>query len=58
LKLTLLDFTCREANFDIRFGFGIDELGALLDVAEQCGVVERKASYYYFESEKLSQARL
>ncbi|GAX75617.1 hypothetical protein CEUSTIGMA_g3061.t1 [Chlamydomonas eustigma] len=47
----------REATFDIRFGFGIDELGALLDIAEQCGVVERKASYYYFESEKLSQGR-
>lgn len=47
----------RECNFDIRFGFGIDELGALFEAAEQCGVVERKGSYYYFGTEKLSQGR-
>ena len=50
--------TSREANFDIRFGFGIDELGALFEAAELCGVVERKGSYYYFGSDKLSQVRL
>ena len=48
----------REANFDIRFGFGIDELGALFEAAELCGVVERKGSYYYFGSDKLSQVWL
>lgn len=43
--------------FDIRFGSGIDELGSLMDASEQCGVIERKGSYYYFESEKLGQVR-
>ena len=41
--------------FDIRFGQGIDELSALFDTAETCGVVDRKGSYYYFGQEKLSQ---
>lgn len=43
--------------FDIRFGSGIDELGSLMDASEQCGVIERKGSYYYFASEKLGQVR-
>ena len=47
----------REASFDIRFGFGIDELGALFEAAEQCDVIERKGSYYYIGAEKLSQVR-
>ncbi len=47
----------REANFDIRFGHGIDELGALFEAAEQCGVVSRRGSYYYYGEEKLSQGK-
>ena len=41
--------------FDIRFGHGIDELGALFEAAELCNVVDRKGSYYYFGTEKLGQ---
>ncbi|KAG1669692.1 hypothetical protein FOA52_002076 [Chlamydomonas sp. UWO 241] len=47
----------REANFDVRFGTGIDELGALFEAAELCDVVARKGSWYFFGEEKLTQGR-
>ncbi|CAD7698963.1 unnamed protein product [Ostreobium quekettii] len=47
----------RVAQLDIMFGTGIDVFGSVLDAAESCRVVERRASYYYWENVKIGQGR-
>eukprot|EP00803_Ostreobium_quekettii_P002523 evm.model.scf_1208EXC.2 EVM.evm.TU.scf_1208EXC.2 scf_1208EXC:13646-17340(-) len=47
----------RMAELDIMFGTGISVAGSILDAAESCGVVERRASYYYKDGVKLAQGR-
>ena len=45
------------AEFDIRFGSGIDALGDLLDIAGETGVVSKNGAYYTFADESLGQGR-
>ncbi|MBK8170631.1 MAG: recombinase RecA [Sandaracinaceae bacterium] len=45
------------AEFDIRYGTGIDSAGDLLDIAVARGVVEKSGSYYSFRTESLGQGR-
>ena len=45
------------AEFDIRYGTGIDAIGDLLDVAVARGVVEKSGAYFSFQKESLGQGR-
>jgi recombination protein RecA len=45
------------AEFDIRYGEGIDSLGDLLDTAAAKGVVEKSGAYYAFGGERIGQGR-
>jgi recombination protein RecA len=46
-----------EAEFDIRWGVGIDAAADLLDVAEACAVVTKSGSHYSFGDIKFGQGR-
>ena len=43
----------RVAEFDLMYSEGISREGDLLDVAIDLGVVEKRGSYYYYDSEEL-----
>src|SRR5690606_4814986 len=45
------------AEFDVRFGSGIDTLGDMLDMAVESGVVTKNGAYYTFADESLGQGR-
>ena len=47
----------REAEFDIRWGMGIDAATDLLDYGMQLGVVEKNGSHLSFAGEQLGQGR-
>ncbi len=47
----------REAEFDIRWGHGIDSATDLLDFGIQLGVVEKNGSHLSFAGEQLGQGR-
>lgn len=47
----------RVAEFDIRWGTGIDGVGALLDKAIEAGVVDKRGAYLSLGEEKLGQGR-
>jgi recombination protein RecA len=45
------------AEFDIRYGTGIDMLGDLLDLGVENGVIGKNGAYYTFADESLGQGR-
>ncbi len=45
------------AEFDIMFGKGISAAGDILDLAAECGVVNKSGAWYAYEGEKLGQGR-
>lgn len=45
------------AEFDIMFGKGISSVGDILDLAAECGVVNKSGAWYAYEGEKLGQGR-
>ena len=47
----------RKAEFDIRYGKGIDAIGDLLDRAVEAAVVEKSGAYYRFEGQSIGQGR-
>jgi len=47
----------QKAEFDIRYGKGIDALGDLLDRAVEAEVIEKSGAYYRFEGKNLAQGR-
>jgi recombination protein RecA len=47
----------REAEFDIRWGHGIDSAGDLIDHAVECGVIDKRGAFLAFGNEKLGQGR-
>ncbi|BAC09641.1 recombinase RecA [Thermosynechococcus vestitus] len=47
----------RIAEFDIIFGKGIANLGCILDMAEEVGVITRKGAWYSYNGENLAQGR-
>ena len=47
----------RKAEFDIRYGKGIDAMGDLLDRAVEAAAVEKSGSYYRFEGQSIGQGR-
>ena len=46
-----------EAEFDIRWGAGIDALGDLVETALSLGVLEKSGSYVHFEGKNIGQGR-
>lgn len=47
----------REAEFDIMFGQGISREGDILDLASECGVVNKSGAWYAYNGEKIGQGR-
>jgi recombination protein RecA len=46
-----------EAEFDIRWGSGVDAAGDLIDVAESLGVVQKSGSHLSFAGKAFAQGR-
>jgi recombination protein RecA len=47
----------KQAEFDVRYGFGIDAIGDLLDLASERGVIAKNGAYYSLGDESLGQGR-
>lgn len=47
----------RIAEFDILFGSGISQVGCIIDLAEQSGVINRKGAWYSYNGENIAQGR-
>ncbi len=46
-----------EAEFDIMYGEGISQIGDLLDVGVDAGVIDKSGSWYSFKGERIGQGR-
>lgn len=47
----------RIAEFDILFGKGISNMGCLIDLAEETGVINRKGAWYSYNGDNIGQGR-
>lgn len=47
----------KEAEFDIRFGVGIDGVGEVFDLCLQNGIIDRSGTWYSAEGERIGQGR-
>ncbi len=47
----------RVAEFDIDYGRGISQVGCVLDVAVEAGVVTRSGAFFAYGEERLGQGR-
>jgi len=47
----------REAEFDIIFNEGISQIGEMLDIGSEKGVVDKAGAWYSFKGERLGQGR-
>jgi len=47
----------REVEFDILYGEGISREGDLVDLAAECGVIEKSGAWFGFEGERIGQGR-
>jgi recombination protein RecA len=46
-----------EAEFDIRWGHGIDEMADLVEVATSCGVIEKSGNHLLVDGKSIGQGR-
>ncbi|HSX10363.1 MAG TPA: recombinase RecA [Chlamydiales bacterium] len=47
----------QSAEFDILFNEGISHIGSLLDVGVECGIIEKKGTWFSYQSHRLGQGR-
>jgi len=47
----------REAEFDIRYGVGVDRWAEAIDLGADRGLLEKSGSYFSFEGERIGQGR-
>jgi len=47
----------REAEFDIRYGVGVDRFAEAVDLAADKGVLEKAGAYYSLDGERVAQGR-
>jgi recombination protein RecA len=47
----------REAEFDVRYGVGVDRLGEALDLAVERGLVEKSGAWFSLDGERIGQGR-
>jgi recombination protein RecA len=47
----------RRAEFDIIFGQGISNIGCIVDLAEEMGILKRRGSWYSYKEENVAQGR-
>ncbi len=47
----------KDAEFDILYGEGISQIGDLLDVGADAGVIDKSGSWYSFQGERIGQGR-
>jgi recombination protein RecA len=47
----------RECEFDILFGEGISNLGSLIDLGIECGILSQRGAWIYFADASLGQGR-
>ena len=47
----------KEAEFDIMFGEGISREGDILDLASECGVINKSGAWFAYEGNKIGQGR-
>ena len=47
----------KQAEFDIMFGTGISKEGDILDLAADCGIVNKSGAWYAYNGEKIGQGR-
>lgn len=47
----------KEAEFDVTFGKGISKEGTLLDIAVDSGFIEKRGSWFSYNSERIGQGR-
>ncbi len=45
----------RKAQFEIRYGIGIDKVKEIVDLGVEFGIIEKKGSWYSYEESKLGQ---
>ncbi len=47
----------QSAEFDILFNEGISHIGSLIDVGVECGVIEKKGTWFSYQTHRLGQGR-
>ena len=47
----------KEAEFDITYGEGISQVGDLLDVGVEAGIIEKSGAWYSYKGERIGQGR-
>jgi len=47
----------KEAEFDITYGAGISQVGDLLDVGVEAGIIEKSGAWYSYKGERIGQGR-
>ncbi|MBI5550118.1 MAG: recombinase RecA [Desulfobacterales bacterium] len=47
----------KEAEFDIMYGEGISQVGDLLDIGVEAGIIEKSGAWYSYNGERIGQGR-
>jgi recombination protein RecA len=47
----------REAEFDVRYGVGVDRMGEAIDLGVEGGILEKAGAFYSLDGERIGQGR-